>query len=119
MEELLQKMAVAQMEFWSAVEKISSQNATITDEQYQSEHRKRIFANLRDRINNKRVNLVVVADWVGKSVDYCRQNIFYRGHGNNTESRWAVDVVVFLCREWGISVPSWCKDQQEKFGLRA
>lgn len=118
MNEVLQKMAVAQMEFWSAVEKVSSKDAPITEEQYQAERHKRILAHLREHITDKRVSLDVVAEWSGKKVDYCREKVIHRGGNNNLESRWAVDVVVFLCDLWAIAVPSWCKEVRDKFGIQ-
>lgn len=117
MNEIIQKATEVMMEMGKLIKEASTKREAITEEQYQSERRKRILAHLRERITSKRINLDVVAEWAGKSVDYCRSNIFHRGKRNNIESRWAVDVVVFLCDLWAIAVPSWCKEERIRQGL--
>ena len=80
---------------------------------FETERRKEVINRLCGKIANKRVSLVLVADWVRKTEQYCRRNIKQRS--NYTNTAWAVDVLKFVCEEWGLPLPECYEMQLEKF----
>ena len=80
---------------------------------FETERRNEVVKRLCGKIANKRVSLVLVADWVRKTEQYCRRNIKQRS--NYTNTAWAVDVLKFVCEEWGLPLPECYEMQLEKF----
>lgn len=80
---------------------------------FETERRKDVINRLCGDIANKRVPLVLVAEWTRKKEDYCRRNIKQRS--NYTNTAWAVDVLQFVCKEWQLPLPECCAIQLEKF----
>jgi hypothetical protein len=80
---------------------------------FETERRKDVINRLCGDIANKRVSLVLVAEWTRKKEDYCRRNIKQRS--NYTNTAWAVDVLQFVCKEWQLPLPYCYEMQLEKF----
>lgn len=80
---------------------------------FETERRKDVISRLCVDIANKRVPIVLVAEWARKKEDYCRRNIKQHGHYANTA--WAVDILQFFCKEWQLPLPECCEKQLEKF----
>ena len=92
---------------------ITSQAPTVQNFDFETERRNEVIKRLCGDIANKRVPLVLVADWARKKEDYCRRNIRQRSTYTNTA--WAVDVLQFLCNEWKMPLPECYTMQLEKF----
>ena len=80
---------------------------------FETERRNDVIKRLCGDIANKRVPLILVAEWARKKEDYCRRNIKQRSHYTNTA--WAVDVLQFVCNEWQMPLPECYEMQWEKF----
>lgn len=83
---------------------------------FETERRKDLINRLCGKIADKRIPLILVADWVRKTFVYCRRKIKQRS--NYTKTAWAVDVLKFVCEEWGLPLPECYETQLEKFGLQ-
>lgn len=86
---------------------------TVPTFDFETERRKDVINRLCGDIANKRVPLVLVAEWTRKKEDYCRRNIKQRS--NYTNTAWAVDVLQFVCKEWQLPLPECYEMQLEKF----
>ena len=80
---------------------------------FETERRNEVIKRLCGDIANKRVPLVLVAEWARKKEEYCRRNIKQRSTYTNTA--WAVDVLQFVCKEWQMPLPECYEMQLEKF----
>lgn len=90
-------------------------NTPITEKPFdlETQRHKEIVQKLCNQIGDKRLNIAVIADWVGKSENYCQRRIQKRN--TFTKTVWAVDVLKFVCEEWQMPLPECYEQQIEKF----
>ena len=102
--------------------------ATITDEMYETERRKRILQTIVKGFSGKqmRIPLVLVAEYSGKNLDWFstsdgKQALPLRNDERNNRHR--ADVAKFLCDLWGITYPKelvdYCDRKNDFKGLLA
>lgn len=81
--------------------------------QFEAEYHKRTIAKLANDLGRrKRVPLVLVADWTGKSIDWFQTKDGLKAlplRNDEKNNRHCADVIKFLCEEWEMPLPEGCE----------